>query len=286
MVALAQKKRDWTLASQIAAEVYNNQAQLTNQEILLRFKQMRDAIKFSLYDMIPTNVPAQVDPALLINTFALGRLLEVSSSKCTQVHHRILRGNVHRSNYLDLARISRLFFRSDNVLRLIDSFADAQSRICRGSLIYDMRETWSRIEKLHKQYAQRFKRKLLALIPPKNSVDQLSSREKIDAITNFLGQFYKVNLDEKSIVATYNRSFRQACNILLLDPFWTPMMTYESVNRQRVKMDRYLDLIWLYDLCKHLPDEIESIESIGRGQNRAQVTLEPAAPGFRPSLGV
>lgn len=285
VIVSGQLKRDYITAYQVALDLFEHQASLTNQEVILKLKQIREAVRYSVFDMVPINVPSEVEPALLINTFCLARLVEPSTSRCKQIDQKIIRGNIHRLNYIEIARLSKIIFSSENMQDLIDSYAKAQEFICQHGLVNDMRETLLKVEQLHRYQVGKFKRNLLAKLNHRESINELSSEDKIDAITKFIIKSYKVDPnDEQSIVAAYNKSFRQACQLLILDPFHTLMMTYETLNRQRVNMDRYRDTIWLYDLCSILPDKIDQIKSIGKVQNKINTIYMPAPRDFRPSL--
>lgn len=267
---------DYLLAYQIAQEIYQKQAYLHHQEILAKFAQIKDAIEGPIFEMIPFDLPKGVDSNLLKNTFCLSRLIELGSKKCYQVDKKILRDNVQRLGYIELERLSRIFYPSDNMQRFIDFFAQSQSFICQRGLVAHMHAALLRLDKLQKPISQRFRQKLLASVAIRNSINELSERDKIDGIKKFIIEFYKVPRDERSIVRTYNIKFRQSCSIYIIDPFQTLMLTYETLNRQRVNMDRYRDIVWLYDLCTHLPNSIGSLNSIGQRETKSREIYMPA----------
>lgn len=276
-------KGDYLLANQLALDIYENQHSLTHHEIILKLNEIKDAIRVSLYEWIPTNLPANINSELLMNVFCLGRLIDVSSRKCYQVDKKIFRQNVQRANYLDLYRISMLYFNSDNMKSLIKQHADAQFYICKQSLIIHMIDTWSRLQEWYKPYAATFKDMILSEIPPELSISELRGQTIITAITKIVIKLYAVEFNEEMIVRAYNISFMPDCATYFLDPFNTLMMTYESLNRNRIHMDKHRELIWIYDLCSHLPISIGNLNDIGNLQKRFKPIYMPAVskPRFR-----
>lgn len=276
-IGFAADTKDYQLAYEIALDINQNQDTLSHEEIYQRFGQIREAIQVSLLDVVPLTIPTQVNAALLKNTFCLGRLLEVSNQKCYQMDHKIIRENVHRLNYIDLARLSRMVFPSENVQNLIKIHDDAQILICRQHLIAHMKFMWERVLRTQDPHVTKFITMLLRYFPPKNSLDSYTDQYIDINMKKFISEYYGVKLDRRSIVKTYNRLFRHSCESHLLTPFKTLMMTYDNMNRNRVNMDHYRDIIWLYDLCSHLPIKIDTRLKIGHGRNNIGIeTYMPA----------
>lgn len=272
---VAKEPKDYLLANQIALELYHRQAHLADQEILLKLKEIKDVIANEVFLNIPKTTYQDFDPNLLINTFCLLRLVDLNTNKCKQVKQNILRNNIHRLHYTELARVSLLVFSSDNMQKLVKTYADAQLSICQRGLVSDMHDTLLKVEQLHRPLASRFIKQLLIHVKRRDSINDLKAIEKIEAVTGFIKKFYNVNPYERYIVAAYNKSFRFGCTTYILNPLNTLMATYETLGLDRHNMERFRDIIWLYDLCSNLPESIDNIATIGQIQNKTKEIYMP-----------
>lgn len=257
--------RNFDLAYRHAKIIYDNQHIMKTEEIILRLMAIKTDLTSIIFQKIPWKMAPNIDRALIINTIALMRLVEVSNEKCYQPAPKIHTGNVHQSNYINLEIVTKESFLSETMQNLIKSHSDAQHQLCILNLILNMSRTWARTKKAFVN-AERFQKSLVSEFPLDKSMSDLTEREKIDGLSRFMQQFYEINLEiNDEVVKTYNKSFRGDCNLYALEHFQTLMSTYEKTGRTRNNVERHHgNLVRMYDLCNDLPDKIEMVEDIGK----------------------
>lgn len=264
--------RDFKLASNLGREIRDNEANLTYQEIIFKLRRIKDGMRRLFMQDVPWKVAKGLDRALILNTFALIKLTEVSSERCYQPKLEVNQENVHKHNYLELADICRQVYKSENLQNFIEQHASAQFKICSNAMGFHIRKIWEKIVYIQPTAAT-FKRLLLSNFPPNKELDELTAEEKVTATLGFLKQFSNVDAEsapEHKLTRAYNQRFREACREFVLNPMYTIMMTYEETGRKAAFLERHHgDLIRLHDLCSHLPKYIVKVKSIGTFRSTA-----------------
>lgn len=272
--------KDLKLADQLGKDILSNQANISNQEIVLKLTQIKTGMRRLLMQDVPWKVAKGLDRPIILNTFALLRLTDVSSERCYQPDLCARQENVHKHNYIELADVCRQFYSSSNMQAFIDDYANAQFKICQNALGFHAARTWQKVEDVQ-PYANKFKKLLLKNFKQNKPVAELTSDERIFGLMNFMKQFHDVNTEAESelaIVKAYNELFREACNTYVLHPFYTIMMTYEKTGRNARFLERHHgDLIKLFDLCSNLPNYITQISVIGSFRPVPKEIIKPAA---------
>lgn len=274
--------KDYKLAHSIAREIRYEQTDMSIEQLISKLTKIKEAVRGLITQDIPWRLSAEMDRALLINSLALVRLIEVSSDKCYLQSSDLRQGNVHKLNYIELENVARLSFPAKNIQTLIDKYYDAQLFICRQGLALHFRMVWSRITDLH-PYAIKFKRLLIDEFPINKQLNEFTAKQKTSKILNFM----KLNHDfvdddpyateNEKIIRAYNATFKTSCKTFILQPFHTVMATFNKINRDRPNIMRHnADLVRLYDICEQTPETVEDVASIGQFVKIVKKATKPA----------
>lgn len=261
------KISDFRLINKYGREIHDRQAEITIEELIFKLHQVKDSVSRLTHD-IPLKFPPGLDRGLILNAIALTRLTDVNCEKCYYQPNSddYNDNNVHRSNYIELATVTTKIYTSKNMRNHIKQYFDAQNYLCLHHLPIHVGQQWTKILVTHRE-AAKFSQSMIANFPINKSLAEFKPDVIIYGILTLIRDCYKVHYIigyEKVVIDIYNGFFRTACEVYVLNPFHTLMMTYRKSGNYRNILDVYQpEIVRMYELCSRLPDKIDDVKSIG-----------------------
>lgn len=266
---LAAPKNKLSIVFKLSQEIKDNEATLAPAAIiakLMAIKSARTQVGNVLALFIDHRHEIMIGLSLyrLVMTLNVDRCLQPKTYSHSPNYYA---DNIHANNYIELNRIVKEYYETENMHRFIDSYYNIQYEICAHNIYTNFA---SKYESMQQDYDPEkiddFVTKLNDNFPSETSIDELDLESKMDGFKRFILSFY-----DREFLSFTNRTrasgirgllkaiLNSECNNYLLSPLNTLMMTYDLMNRNVASVnENYSHLMRAYDLCAALKDHLGS----------------------------
>lgn len=250
----------WKKAVAIAKEIEDNQHVISTNELMVNLYKIKTVLSQNVFKTIIQKINAK-ERQILVPALCLLRLSNVNADQCLQSNDKknTLLQNQHQGNFIEITNHINSNYKSKTILDLAGRFFQAQLYICRNSLLVNFGKWHKHLADHGTQFAQSLAKHFngLELV----QFDALSVNAKAAKLLEFFISYY--SLDVLKRYSTTNammttgknqmKKFNRDCEVYLLDPYKTLMMTYNETGRNLPILEyHYGYIIKAYDYCLKL----------------------------------
>lgn len=259
---------NWNNAVVIAKQIHQQQDVISSNHLMIKLYEIKGFLAQNVLKTIIQKLNSS-DKMILIPALCLLRLSNINYEQCLQSNDKkhTLLTNQHQGNYIELTNHINSFYKSPKILTLTEKFFNAQLFLCRNSLLVNFGKWRRHLDEHGSKFAQALANQFNELTL--EQFDSLSPEAKSSKLLQFFVSFYGLDVlrrySNTNVMMTSGKNqikkFNRDCEVYLLDPYKTLMMTYNQIGRMLPILEyHYGFIIKAYDYCLKLQLAIGHVE--------------------------